>query len=51
MNENTMLGCELFKILTKMGEKLSKEEAKSLMDELCEPEDEDGFMPFIRKLS
>merc|ERR1711909_199266 len=29
------------------GEKLTKEEAKSLMKELCEPEDEDGFMPFI----
>ena len=51
MNENTMLGCELFKILTKIGEKLSEEEATSLMDEIFEPEDLDGFMPFIRKLS
>ena len=32
------------------GEKLTKEEAKGLMKELCEPEDDDGFMPFIRKL-
>merc|ERR1711892_52007 len=32
---------------TMIGEELSKEEAKSLMKELCEPEDDDGFMPFI----
>ena len=31
------------------GEKLTKEEAKSLMKELCEPADDEGFMPFIRK--
>ena len=49
-SDNTMLGNELFKILTTLGEKLSKEEAKSLMKELCEPEDDDGFMAFIRKL-
>ena len=45
-----MIGNELFRLLTNLGEKLTKEEAKSLMKELCEPEDEDGFMPFIRKL-
>jgi hypothetical protein len=28
---------------------LDKEEAKKLMVELCEPEDEDGFMPFKRQ--
>merc|ERR1739846_113732 len=28
-------------------EKLTKEEAKSLMKELCEPVDDEGFMPFI----
>merc|ERR1712149_30880 len=27
--------------------KASKEEAKSLMKELCEPVDDEGFMPFI----
>ena len=48
MNENTMLLHELFKLLTKFGEKLNKE-ARGLMNELCEPEDEDGFIPFIRK--
>merc|ERR1712033_123206 len=34
------------KILANLGEKLTKEEAKSLMKELCEPEDDDGYMPF-----
>merc|ERR1711884_917305 len=32
---------QLFKKLTNLGEKLTKEEAKSLMKELCEPEDDD----------
>merc|ERR1712191_6134 len=45
-NDDTMLGHELFKLLTNLGEKLSKEEAKSLMKELCDPEDDDGFIPF-----
>ena len=31
------------------GEKLTKEEAKGLMKELCDPEDDEGFMPFMRK--
>ena len=48
--DDTMLGSELFKLLVNLGEKLTKEEAKSLMKELCEPEDDDGFMPFKRKL-
>merc|ERR1712033_160772 len=46
-DDNTMIGNELFRLLTNLGEKLTKEEAKGLMKELCEPEDEDGFMPFI----
>ena len=50
-DDNTMIGNELFRLLTNLGEKLTKEEAKSLMKELCEPEDDDGFMPFIRKFS
>merc|ERR1711973_689598 len=45
--DNTMLAHELFRLLTNLGEKLTKEEAKSLMKELCEPPDDDGFMPFI----
>ena len=50
-NDNTMIGNELFRLLTNLGEKLTKEEAKGLMKELCEPEDDDGFMAFIRKYS
>eukprot|EP00092_Neocalanus_flemingeri_P074414 GFUD01092002.1.p1 GENE.GFUD01092002.1~~GFUD01092002.1.p1 ORF type:complete len:140 (-),score=49.93 GFUD01092002.1:26-445(-) len=46
-HDSTIIGNELFKLLTNCGEKLSKEEAKSLMKELFEPEDEDGLMPFI----
>merc|ERR1711997_388549 len=46
-DDNTMLSHELFRLLTNLGEKLTKEEAKSLMKELCEPADEDGFLPFI----
>ena len=49
-DDNTMLSHELFRLLTNLGEKLTKEEAKSLMKELCEPADDEGFMPFIRKL-
>ena len=44
-----MLAHELFRLLTNLGEKLTKDEAKSLMKELCDPADDDGFMPFIRK--
>merc|ERR1711970_702812 len=52
-NDNTMIGNELFRLLTNLGEKLTKEEAKSLMKELCEPEDEEGFMafkPFLERM-
>merc|ERR1711890_219166 len=45
-NDDTMMGHELFRLLTNLGEKLNKEEAKNLMKELCEPEDDDGLMPF-----
>ena len=47
--DNTMMAHELFRLLTNLGEKLTKEEAKSLMKELCDEPDADGFMPFIRK--
>merc|ERR1712156_411083 len=36
-DDNTMLAHELSRLLTNLGEKLTKEEAKSLMKELCEP--------------
>ena len=42
--------CQLiFITLIILGEKLTKEEAKGLMKELCDPEDDEGFMPFMRK--
>merc|ERR550525_1455969 len=34
-DDNTMLAHELFKMLTNLGEKLTKEEAKSLMKDSC----------------
>jgi len=33
-----------------LGEKLTKDEAKKLIEDLGEPEDDEGFMPFMRKL-
>merc|ERR1711922_23131 len=51
--DDTIQGNDLFKLLTNLGEKLTKEEAKILMNELCEPEDEDGFMqfkPFLERM-
>merc|ERR1711915_1075091 len=41
--DNTMLENELFRLLTNLGEKLTKEEAKGLMKELLDPADDDGF--------
>jgi len=45
--DSTILGNELFRLLTNLGEKLTKDEAKGLMKELCDPEDDEGFMPFM----
>merc|ERR1711997_433171 len=39
-DDNTMLSHELFRLLTNLGEKLTKDEAKSLMKELCDPADD-----------
>merc|ERR1712226_330220 len=44
--DDSILEFELFKLLVNLGEKLTKEEAKSLMKELCDPADDDGFIPF-----
>merc|ERR1712110_1390367 len=44
--DDTILEHELFKLLVNLGEKLTKEEAKNLMKELCDPADDDGFIPF-----
>jgi len=46
-DDGTILGVELYRLLTNLGEKLTKDEAKGLMKELCEPEDDEGFMPFM----
>merc|ERR1712107_786179 len=37
--DDTILEFELFKLLVNLGEKLTKEEAKNLMKELCDPAD------------
>merc|ERR1719220_911371 len=37
-SDKTMLSKDLFRLLTNLGEKLSKEEAKGLMNELCDPQ-------------
>merc|ERR1712194_575613 len=42
-SDKTMLSKDLFRLLTNLGEKLTKEEAKGLMNELCDPEDAEGF--------
>merc|ERR1712197_7859 len=52
-SDKTMLSKDLFRLLTNLGEKLSKEEAKGLMNELCDPEDAEGFtplMPFLERM-
>merc|ERR1712088_748909 len=46
-SDKTMLSKDLFRLLTNLGEKLTKEEAKGLMNELCGPEDAEGFTPFM----
>ena len=46
--DDTILEFELFKLLVNLGEKLTKEEAKNLMKELCDPADDEGFIPFKR---
>merc|ERR1712077_189709 len=45
--DKTILTKDLFRLLTNLGEKLPKEEAKGLMKELCDPEDDEGFTPFM----
>merc|ERR1712113_572314 len=47
--DKTILHKDLFRLLTNLGEKLSKEEAKGLMTELCDPQDDDGFTPLLGK--
>ena len=45
---------ELENILVNLGNEVPKEDVKSLIAKMCEPEDEDGFfhyMPFIDSLT
>merc|ERR1712212_1022899 len=44
-NGTTMLG-ELEHILLSLGEKLEREEVDILIKECCDPEDDDGFIPY-----
>ena len=46
---NTMIGNELFHLLTDLAEKLTEEEAQSLMKEICKTENDNRCMPFICK--
>merc|ERR1712141_891291 len=46
--DDTILEFELFKLLVNLGEKLTKEEAKNLMKELCDSADE--HQPFLERL-
>jgi len=46
-NENgTMMCAELETFLTLMGDEIPKDDCIKLLDELCELEDEDGFIPY-----
>ena len=46
-SDNTILENEVFKLLINLGEKVSKEEAKGLMKELCEPAAAHAFLEKI----
>ncbi|XP_011302143.1 myosin light chain alkali [Fopius arisanus] len=49
----TMLGVELSNMLVTLGEKLDDSEVDVIMKDCCDPEDEDGFVPyapFLRRL-
>jgi len=44
---------ELSHILQSLGERLEKDEAEAILKDCCEPEDEDGFIPyksFLKKM-
>ena len=47
-NGTMMLG-ELEHILLNLGEKLEREDVDTLIKECCDPEDDDGFIPYERK--
>ena len=49
-----MMLAELENILANLGDEIPKEDVQKLFAELCDPEDEDGFfpyMPFVDRLT
>jgi len=53
-SNGTMMLAELDNILCNLGDEIPKEDVKKLFDEICDPEDEDGFfpyMPFLNRLT
>jgi Ca2+-binding EF-hand superfamily protein len=52
-DNGTMMAGELSHILMALGERLEQGQVETIMKECCEPEDEDGFIPyapFVKKL-
>lgn len=45
-NNGTIMFAELEHILLSLGERLEKNEVDTILKALCDPEDEDGFIPF-----
>ncbi|XP_033214301.1 myosin light chain alkali isoform X2 [Belonocnema kinseyi] len=43
----TMLAAELSHILMTLGEKLTEEETDTVLKDCMDPEDEDGFIPYV----
>lgn len=42
----TMMAAELSHVLLSLGERLTENEVGTIMDECCEPEDDDGYIPY-----
>merc|ERR1712054_526398 len=54
INNGTMMLAELENILANLGDEIPKEDVQKLFAELADPEDEDGFfpyMPFVDRLT
>ncbi|PNF23981.1 Myosin light chain alkali [Cryptotermes secundus] len=45
--DGKMLLAELSHILLSLGERLSDKEVEEIIRDCCEPEDEDGFVPYV----
>merc|ERR1719317_525428 len=46
-DEEGMMLAELENILVNLGDEIPKEDVQKLFAELCDPEDEDGFFPYM----